>query len=879
MKALHRRFTSIETLETRVAPAVLFKIVDLRGDGLANDLMVKGGGGKEIVSIVDGTTTVLSIDGNADGDLTDPGDVNAMDLGISVRTFLVDMGGGNDTFNFATAANFTYNDADKSVNVNLGAGNNILSVNVPRITAGSDIRFDIQGGVANDYFNFAFQRVVDSRLTISGRFLGGADAQLDASGKQVIGRSRIAFAGNDDISNSSVHVDLDLGKGSNNFEFILGSDPGYQTNVPSSIDVNIAGSDVAKDIDDILFTAKNATLYGQSAMRMNVNLLGGNDRFTAVLPFDFNAFGAGSVFALDVAGGDGNDTIQVTSQGTQSSGTLGGLLDFNLRGEAGNDIINFDLHPLGGNGTDLRHGLRLFEDGGTGNDTLTASVAGNAGGVTDYDLALRGGSGDDTLIFFGNKNGGTATFGPGGRVLLDGGFGNNQAVTGGDFTIGRVNCANLAGVFAPGIITGDFDGNGSQDIRVTGNAGKNIVTVADGAGGATVTLDLNGDGDFMDPGESAGTVVGANTGTVILDLQGGDDQVILNFTNFAASKRSYLISLGAGKNSVSGGNTGSLESNSDISFEIEGGAANDFVNLTFGSISSSRLAVSALLGGGNDVELDSKGKVIGSSRIGVVGNGDVTTASMAISADLGAGLNRFSALLDSDVDSAANTSSSVINYHIIGSPKEADAVTVSFDNTSVTPGSKIQVIANLLGGNDTFTTTIPFNTAYRMVNSNNLLFGAMVMIDANGGLGNDTLAVLGTGVPSVDNLLDGLFDIALRGGEGVDKIQVDMQGTGNLVGFATGSTTALLRGLRLFLDGGFGNDKISALVAGQNAASFNLDVLLRGGYGKDEYVLNVKNDISNLTFKPGGSIVAEFVGLANTDKLTSTLAGMVPVTR
>lgn len=850
---------SLETLEDRIAPAVLFQLVDLDGDNAADDLRITGSAGKENVLITEGAnTTILSIDANGDGDFTDPGDKNAMDLGVSIHTFAIDLKGGNDGFTY-DAPNLK--GVQKSVNINLGSGNNSLRINAPNIVndgARSDVRFDILGGSGNDFFDIEFANVVNSRLAVTGHFLGGADGQLDAAGKKIIGPSKLAFTGNKNIDDSTVHIDLDLGTGSNAFDFFFKTDPGFG-GTPSVVDVNITGSDGAKDVDDISFRTDSGTPYIESMMRVNVNLQGGNDRFIAKTTGDFVAVNTGGILALDVNGGAGNDILQVTTSGQSFPVPLGGLYDVTLRGGEGNDVISFDFQGINSSTTSLRHGLRLLADGGAGNDTITASITTTSSATLDLDIALRGGSGDDFLAFFGSKNGGNPTLGPGGRVLLDGGFGNNFATTGGDFTVARFNCGNLTGTFAPGIITGDFDGNGLTDIRITGNAGKNNLVITDGAASTIVSLDLNGDGDYNDPGEVNEQDYGSNLGTIIIDLQGGDDYVNVLFNNLAGDTRSYLVSLGAGKNTFeAAGATANLTAGSDVGLEIEGGAGNDYLNIGLNSVKNSRVYISAQLGAGVDGRLDSKGKVVGDSTVGFAGNRDLQNASVYVGVDLGSGANRFTALLGSDLDRQGGTTST-FDYRVVGSVKDKDAVTLDLTESSFGSATHAHFVFDLLGGNDTFATVIPLNNTFRFGNADGSAFGAALILDVNGGMGNDTLAVTATGNTDASNVLDGLFDIALRGGDGKDKLTVDLKGSGATPGFATSSNAAALRGLQLFVDGGLGDDQISASLALQAAASYSIDVMLRGGFGRDIYNLEVANASNTAKLGKGTGILLEVV--------------------
>jgi hypothetical protein len=69
----------------------------------------------------------------------------------------------------------------------------------------------------------------------------------------------------------------------------------------------------------------------------------------------------------------------------------------------------------------LRHRLA----GGLGNDVLTAMLAHETDTTGNFALVALSDQGDDQATFQGTSNGGTPTFGPTGKALLDGGLGRD----------------------------------------------------------------------------------------------------------------------------------------------------------------------------------------------------------------------------------------------------------------------------------------------------------------------------------------------------------------------------------------------------------------------------------------------------------------------
>jgi hypothetical protein len=92
--------------------------------------------------------------------------------------------------------------------------------------------------------------------------------------------------------------------------------------------------------------------------------------------------------------------------------------------------------------------FRLCVDGGDGADrvSVTASTMGDSdlGATFAYDIALQGGSSNDSISFVGSNplasdpNG--PTFGPAGFVLIDGGPGFDRCMVAGNFPVHRQNC-------------------------------------------------------------------------------------------------------------------------------------------------------------------------------------------------------------------------------------------------------------------------------------------------------------------------------------------------------------------------------------------------------------------------------------------------------
>ena len=185
-------YSFIERLESRIAPAVLMMLGDFDGDGVAHDLILKGGSGKERIEISDSSAgTAVAIDANGDGDFTDPKDVPLASVGFAVQQFEINLGGGNDIVSVTLVGNYT---TPKAFFVNLGGGNNefhFLTGN--NSINGGPLRIDATGGSGNDYLDYQFRNVQSSDIELTAQLGGGADAKITR--KKVSGASTILFQG------------------------------------------------------------------------------------------------------------------------------------------------------------------------------------------------------------------------------------------------------------------------------------------------------------------------------------------------------------------------------------------------------------------------------------------------------------------------------------------------------------------------------------------------------------------------------------------------------------------------------------------------------------------------------------------------------------
>src|SRR5262249_32517873 len=280
-----------------------------------------------------------------------------------------------------------------SLQVDLGTGENHFSFN-PAQTDGepadifghSDVSLSVVGHNGNDFVDLSFDDITESRVIVNVQGIGGSTTPVSPS----VARDSITFGHPGEtagIRNSSVDVNVGLGRGNTNFAFNYGVDLGDFTDVPgpagfgrSTMNVNITGSNRSRDVDNVTLFADGAVDTG-STLNFNADLGAGNDRFAALIDAaNFriaNGAGgaAGGAAHINVQAGRGDDAISFKSINKNHAIELSGLLDLNILGGSGKDNVKVDLGGAG------------FTDG-----SAAARAATNRG----LRLRLLGGSGDMT---------------------------------------------------------------------------------------------------------------------------------------------------------------------------------------------------------------------------------------------------------------------------------------------------------------------------------------------------------------------------------------------------------------------------------------------------------------------------------------------------
>jgi Ca2+-binding RTX toxin-like protein len=328
----------------------------------------------------------------------------------------------------------------------------------------------IDGGAGNDVISA--KDLPTGKMSL--RLLGGA-------GDDTI----TGTAGNDRIVGGAGNDFAILGAGNDTFVWISshGADiveggTGVDTWIYSGTDASeavaffAAGGEVEVQFSFLDHVERVRVMAGGGADSISVNNLTGTD--LQQIAIDLGGSGASGDKAqdsVDAVGTGGNDKIgatlsdgvvSVTGLAPQVTITHAEAIDIlNIFGGDGNDTINVSALPASA--------MQLVLNGGSGNDVITGSAAGNT---------LHGDAGNDTL------NGG------GGHDKLGGGDANDRLVggDGNDDLAGGSGDDILFGGLGDDVFTG-----GSGNDSITGGGGNDVMMYSDVSVGHDTVLDFDGD--------------------------------------------------------------------------------------------------------------------------------------------------------------------------------------------------------------------------------------------------------------------------------------------------------------------------------------------------------------------------------------------------
>jgi hypothetical protein len=321
----------------------------------------------------------------------------------------------------------------------------------------------------------------------------------------------------------------------------------------------------------------------------------------------------------------------------------------------------------------------------------------------------------------------------------------------------RLHLNELGAKVVPAVLlqTFDLDGDGAtDDIRITGDGAANKVIISENAGSTvTVKIDANGDGDVTDGADKNQTFTFTGDSLVIeAKLGGGDDAFqYLVVGNYDASARSVFADLGAGNDTFKyDTQTGDVGNHSRIALDVIGWDGSDTGDVKFDEVQNSAVSVRTDWGANRDTYNLAIGLMDGQATV------DVAT-------DLGNGTNTH----DAAFGGVGKSDRGTLDVAIVGGSK-TDTVTVHM-NDDVGNNNKIShanIVADLRSGDDAFTVNYLAGEFY----VDNM---SQVSISARGGNGNDTLIsqVEGTSNSPVKVHEQAIFALTLDGGAGNDIIR------------------------------------------------------------------------------------------------------------
>ncbi|MBL8693391.1 MAG: hypothetical protein JNJ88_04775 [Planctomycetes bacterium] len=372
--------------------------------------------------------------------------------------------------------------------------------------------------------------------------------------------------------------------------------------------------------------------------------------------------------------------------------------------------------------------------------------------------------------------------------------------------------------------TGDFDNNGTTDVRVVGTSGIDRIQIDDNltTGAVTISVDANGDGDFLDPGDVNANSVG-NVETIEVLAGNGNDVVTYQVTGAGTRNRRIVIDGGGGNDTITGTGSAATLQLGGYTIDAIGGAGNDILNWAAPGNDNALYAFKWNAGVGNDT-----GSVtLFSSVFG---------GTVEIEGTLGTGTNQFTVEIGGNVGLSSEPTDLRIRCE---GGKQTDTVVVRYTN-NLNSASMALVDVNLGAGNDVFRAEFDHSTFDLQGAAANVI--PRFRIHAAGGDGNDNLSVsneifgqASTGVV----LLEGILDIDLEGGLGNDELSVSL-GDQDLDAFTAAGFRA---GVVLRMAGGEGNDTLNAAWSFANGSTGILDAAMFGGLGNDTFNVNVTKPV------------------------------------
>jgi hypothetical protein len=372
-----------------------------------------------------------------------------------------------------------------------------------------------------------------------------------------------------------------------------------------------------------------------------------------------------------------------------------------------------------------------------------------------------------------------------------------------------------------GVSQMDVDGDGVKDLRITGATIPQKVIIDAYQDQTIVSLDCNGDGGF-NGGPATGDLnqrVLQAFGRYEIRLKGKDNITFNIMGDWNGQSRSLEVALTGGLSRLNLGGTGALLAGSRLLVNVMGTIGEERLAITLPTMDASSLILKA------DLNIADNGANIAAPN--PITGGSVVAVSVAAGGfDNDYGFNH-TGLLDGSLD---------VSFE--GGSTSKESVTANFAGP-IGPAGRLRFRSNLGSGADSFVGNVDLGAL-------SIAAGGELHVDVLGGAGPDRLNLSPGGTIGGTQALDGLLDVALKGGEGDDVLAVNL-GAGGLV------TDGILR---LRVDGESGLDTLNTtLDVPLGSATPKLDVALHGGHGTDavNLVINDNGPGGALSYRPAGT--------------------------
>jgi hypothetical protein len=421
----------------------------------------------------------------------------------------------------------------------------------------------------------------------------------------------------------------------------------------------------------------------------------------------------------------------------------------------------------------------------------------------------------------------------------------------------QINPVPDHGTHGPVAISQFTSADGTPGLRIVTSGQDDTVTITDDQQDGTTTVVADGHKEMFDHVFTHFDLQLHSKKDQLTFLEAGTD---VTGGSLFGRRLDMRVDLGTGENHftfnpVQANNMpADIFPGSDVNLNVVGHNGNDFVNISFDDIAESRVEVNVQgIGGGK--KPDAPGTVRDSITFGHAGDlAGIRNSSVDVNVGLGQGDINF--LFNDHIDvghlpvvpGPAGFGPSTMNVTISDSARHQDVDNVTLlMNGVVNTGSTLNFNTNLGGGNNSFNASFDANTFH-------IDDGGAAHFNVQAGAGKDAISFASIHQDHAIEL-GGLLDINILGGSGKDSIRTDFGGAGFTDDASAVAEGVTNRAFRLRIDGGSGDDLVKVNLANSATSTFDYDVAILGGSGKNDITFIGTNPVGGTpTFGPSGSV-------------------------